>query len=247
MKSIIPDISNELIIQRTGQGIFLARPEETISNSIIKIADLQGMPFHVYFMNLDSALLKFNERGAITFNLTHADDVIGRTVRTFASKESAERSIANDHLVANNKALLVKDELYTRLDQIDFSTLSFKFPWYDRQNKVVGIFGFSLLIDKKWGVSLGDSMRLILQTGLLEPRQLTQLVPGFEYNGAYLTQRQKEIIYYMIRGKTAKQIASILDLSSRTIEHYIENIKIKTNSDSKSELIDKMIDYFIQI
>ena len=44
----------------------------------------------------------------------------------------------------------------------------------------------------------------------------------------------------MIRGKTAKEIAVILNLSPRTIEHHIENIKIKTNSDSKSELIDKM-------
>lgn len=247
MKKIIIDLNDELMIQRTNQGVTLVRPENSLSKSSIKIGDLMVMPVHVYFMNLESTLLKFNERGAMTFNLQYANDVLGKTVRYFASKETANNSIFNDHLVATNKTLLIKDELYTRLDEVDFITLTFKFPWYDNRNKLIGIFGFSLLVDNKWGISLGDSTALILQTGLLATSQLTRKIPGVEYNNIYLTQRQKEIIYHMVRGKTAKEIAVILNVSPRTIEHHIENIKIRTNSDSKSELIDKMFDYFIKI
>ncbi|MBA2710793.1 MAG: hypothetical protein H0U57_09405, partial [Tatlockia sp.] len=41
--------------------------------------------------------------------------------------------------------------------------------------------------------------------------------------------------------KTARAIASSLNRSPRTIESHIENMKNKTNSSSKSELVEKLI------
>lgn len=56
-----------------------------------------------------------------------------------------------------------------------------------------------------------------------------------------LSVRQRQILYYVILGKYSKEIAKILGLSYRTIQHYVENIKIKMNVDSRSELIEKAI------
>src|SRR3990167_7824615 len=60
-------------------------------------------------------------------------------------------------------------------------------------------------------------------------------------NSVPLTSRQGECLYYMLRGKTAKQIASILAISPRTVTDYIEHIKYKFNCHTKPELIDKAI------
>lgn len=56
-----------------------------------------------------------------------------------------------------------------------------------------------------------------------------------------LTQRQEECLFLLIRGKTTKQIANILNLSSRTVEDHIEKMKHELDCHSKSQLIEKAI------
>lgn len=51
-----------------------------------------------------------------------------------------------------------------------------------------------------------------------------------------LSQRELETLFYVLQGKTAKEVARILNLSFRTVEGYIDNIKIKYNCRTKSEL-----------
>ncbi len=64
-----------------------------------------------------------------------------------------------------------------------------------------------------------------------------------------LSQRQEECLFFLIRGKTTKQIANILNLSSRTIEDHIEKMKHKLDCFSKYQLIDKAInsDFFYYV
>jgi DNA-binding CsgD family transcriptional regulator len=57
-----------------------------------------------------------------------------------------------------------------------------------------------------------------------------------------LSRREKEICRLLIRGLTAYEVAEDLDLSRRTVEHYIENIKIKLNSDSKATMVQVSLD-----
>ena len=57
-----------------------------------------------------------------------------------------------------------------------------------------------------------------------------------------LTERQQECLSLLIRGKTAKQIANILDISLRTVEEHIIKIKQKLNCYNKSQLVEKAID-----
>lgn len=52
-----------------------------------------------------------------------------------------------------------------------------------------------------------------------------------------LSSRELDVLSYLSRGKTAKEIGMQLAISRRTVEHHIENIKIKTNCNSKAELI----------
>jgi DNA-binding CsgD family transcriptional regulator len=56
-----------------------------------------------------------------------------------------------------------------------------------------------------------------------------------------LTTRQLECLFYLLRGKTAKQIGNLLKISSRTVEHYIEGVKDAFGCVTKSDLIDYAI------
>jgi DNA-binding CsgD family transcriptional regulator len=57
-----------------------------------------------------------------------------------------------------------------------------------------------------------------------------------------LTKREQECLYYYIRGYTCKLVAKKLELSHRTVENYMENVKAKFDCHSKSELIIRAIE-----
>lgn len=55
-----------------------------------------------------------------------------------------------------------------------------------------------------------------------------------------LTQREQECIYYLTRGFTFFEIGQYLNISPRTVETHISNIKVKLNVKTRSELIAKV-------
>ena len=56
-----------------------------------------------------------------------------------------------------------------------------------------------------------------------------------------LTNREIEILRNLVLGYTFKKIASVLNISPRTVESYIEILKLKMNCNTKNDLIEKAI------
>lgn len=57
-----------------------------------------------------------------------------------------------------------------------------------------------------------------------------------------LAPKESECLFYVLRGKTVKQIAKIQNVSPRTIEDHLNNLKYKFKVQSKAELISVAID-----
>lgn len=57
-----------------------------------------------------------------------------------------------------------------------------------------------------------------------------------------LTDRQSEVLFYTLRGKTVKQIGRYLKISPRTAEEYLEQLRFKFSADNKHSLIDSAIE-----
>tara|TARA_A100001015_G_scaffold316942_1_gene432527 strand:- start:1586 stop:2005 length:420 start_codon:yes stop_codon:yes gene_type:complete len=53
----------------------------------------------------------------------------------------------------------------------------------------------------------------------------------------YFTQREAQCMYYILHGCTIVQVGERLNLSHRTVEFYVKNMKMKLNIQTKSELI----------
>lgn len=56
-----------------------------------------------------------------------------------------------------------------------------------------------------------------------------------------LSKRQAQCLQYLLEGKSAKQTANMLNLSTRTIEFYLDNMKKKMNCRTKLELAGKVM------
>lgn len=70
--------------------------------------------------------------------------------------------------------------------------------------------------------------------------QMTSNITGEEQNNTLLhrlSNREKQCLRLFLQGKTAKETASILQLSHRTIEEYLRNIKIKLQCARKRDLL----------
>jgi DNA-binding CsgD family transcriptional regulator len=60
---------------------------------------------------------------------------------------------------------------------------------------------------------------------------------GKNPSNIHLTHKESECLFYLIRGKSSKFIANAMNISCRTVEFHIDNLKHKFASRNKSELI----------
>lgn len=95
----------------------------------------------------------------------------------------------------------------------ELKLLTIKFPFY-KDGKIEGVIGVTQYVGK---IVLCNDFK------------------------ACLSKREFESISYFVNGKTMKEIADILEISPRTVEDYINNVKRKLGCNSKAEVIAKVI------
>jgi len=62
-----------------------------------------------------------------------------------------------------------------------------------------------------------------------------------ENRAAQLTAREVEVMEWMVRGKSSKQIAGILDISARTVEVHRRNVLSKMQAESLASLVQAAV------
>lgn len=233
----LPDTSKELIIHRYGNGIKLVAPEKTPRSAMKRtVAQALGLSFNVYFLTTESRLVDVNEACAAMMGATSRTAICGRPTFDFLSNKCAQRLRENDIAVIKQCKLKVIEECLEVLNtDVNNNLLSIKVPWYNEDNKIIGIFGCAFLLQKKM---LSQYLMQAAELGLLDAPKETSAEKKF----STLTQRETDTTQHLMRGLTAKGIARVLNISSRTAEKHIDNIKAKLGVRSKSELIQLLVD-----
>lgn len=135
------------------------------------------------------------------------------------------------------------------MDGVNFPAISFKYSLYSLDHKLMGIFGCSIVLTPENVGHLIASISTLAQSGLLTPQNFNQklqqgVVPGMVVNHPILSKREIECLRLLLQGKTVKLCAHELRLSPRTVEHYLENIKVKLNVKTRTQLIEKALEIF---
>jgi DNA-binding CsgD family transcriptional regulator len=173
-------------------------------------------------------------------NLSTFDHLIGRDDREIMDLGPAHICRENDQkvLLSGNGMAFIEPPAQEKSKQRKQSCISYKVPLYNRHGKTIGTFGIGYELDslhaeeailKEISFLIGPAAEAIFKQNLFSLRQ----------NKFGLSMRQLECLDLLAKGMTYKQIAANLGLSSRTIEHYIEAIKIKLNCESRHALIAK--------
>lgn len=74
-----------------------------------------------------------------------------------------------------------------------------------------------------------------------ESREYRTYFLGSEYPDVYITKREAETMFWVVQDYTNAYVAEKMDLSTRTIEFYVKNLRMKLQCKTKKELIEKIL------
>lgn len=116
--------------------------------------------------------------------------------------------------------------------------ITFKQPQYDRNQQCIGVACEAAILPVKKSTSI--LLNLIISSCSSSIKVNSQLYNYYceGHLSTRLSKRECEVFYYVLHGNTGKKIASILNLSRRTVEGYIEVLKDKLCCASRSDLVE---------
>jgi len=194
----------------------------------------------VYWKDRDGKYLGANDIFLKVSGMSSEKDVIGSTDLDQIWHEQAPLMMKNDKTIVTNECVQTWIETAKHPNGKIVHYLSHKSPLRNRGGKVIGSFGLSYGFETQdWNVDKLNEVNMVVGTTGVE--HIKRYLLTLQRDKHQLSKRQVECLYYLTKGKTYRQIAQILGISNRTVEHYIDTIKAKMNCQNKSELIEKYL------
>lgn len=184
------------------------------------------LPCSIYWKDKDGVYLDCNN---YLKKKMAVGPVKGGTDYDAFNKESANQIRSNDIDVMQQKHTLIKQENLVLPDDKTIVVMSSKKPIIDEGGEAIGVLGMSFdiaLLQSNRARQASSGACLILQD---------------KWKNIYLTRRQAECAYYLCQGKTVKEIAAKLEISPRTVEVFLKQLKIKFGCYKRSALIEVLL------
>jgi len=200
---------------------------------------IESLPDPVFWQDLNLVIQGCNKHIAKLFGFNTTDAMVGTTPLEFRCKaaESAPKFMELDKRVIETQQIINSIIIDTFVDDTMATYLVKKSAIFDN-GRVVGVLSQGIPLNQNTqlvdiGVHLAriDAKRHSNQTACY---MLKDQVDDFK-----LSNREIECLFYLMRGKTMREIADLLFLSPRTAEFHVNGIKQKMNCQTKAELIEK--------
>lgn len=201
--------------------------------------DIANLPFHLYWKDRKGKYLGSNHAQANDAGYKDGKDILGLTDSDLRWSSYAPQLRKHDEEVMIKRESKTFFEHTTFPDGDKLKALSYKFPLRGHNKKIIGIIGLSFVIDDQLIIDLNqfDMLRINgTKDGFSPAASICKKVQS-----KVLTNRQKQCLHYLVKGYAIKEIAAELNLSPRTIGHYLDAIKDKLDCNSRAELIIKGI------
>lgn len=192
-----------------------------------------------------SSLVAGNRNALKLLGFNDLDEMAGKKYLEMKCKAA---EFANQYHIEDEKVVLHKETLsilyYLKFaDDRNHLLYAKKGPLISPSNNETLIFSQAYFLNDK---HITRFLQQVIEFDI--KRYHNQTSPGCYYfvennvGSLKLPKQQHACLYYLLRGKTAKQIGQQLSLSTRTTEYYIDILKNKFKCETKSQLIEHAIE-----
>ncbi len=199
---------------------------------------INQFPGMVGYLDNQHKVLMLNQTAIKLLGFRSLEHAIGKTSFDIPSKaaECAEQYILQDDFVLNNEKSLQVIDISEYSDGSIHIWLTTKSLLRDDAGNKTGVCYYAHELNL---ALLNQLFSRVLELPSSAKPRTYWLNQGGYLN--LLSDRQQECLYYLIRGKSCREISIILSISQRTVETHTEEIKNKLGCQTKSELIEKAI------
>jgi DNA-binding CsgD family transcriptional regulator len=111
--------------------------------------------------------------------------------------------------------------------------LSTKKAWYNAEGEIIGTVFHCIELQNSLAKRLYE---LLAYNGKPALYHINGLASEHD-----LTEREAACLFFLLRGHTAKSMATRLSISAKTIEYYLEQLKVKLKCHSRQALIERAL------
>lgn len=204
---------------------------------------LRQLPGMIVVMDKNSRFLYSNKYTAQMFGYKDEDNMVG--IDAYGMKcpavESAPQFIRQDKMVMETGIEITMLDIHTYANGENKILITKKSP-YIFENEIAGSIchcteiNAELLSHVCAALIQSDKNYYSKQNG--NNRSYILSKPNLHKQ---LTDREMDCIFYLLRGNTMKKIAKHLNISPRTVETHLEQIKYKLNCANKSEIVEQCL------
>lgn len=201
-------------------------------------------PGFLGILTLESKLLTVNKTGLEWIGFNSNDSIVDVGYENLRCKaaEDAALFVWQDELVKRSNYPIYFLGCYCYAEENWRTIFGKKYLIQDENNQDVGIVS---QFDDISRYQLVDVSRFVIAASQKfidkkRGQQFCFLLNDYIQDYKFST-RELECLFFVLRGKTNKGIAGLLNLSPRTVESYIDQIKFKMGCLTREELIEKSI------
>jgi len=205
---------------------------------------IDQMPGLFVVLDKQSRFMMANNSAKQWTGFKSTDEMIGKTYHEMPCKASEQHEdfVTQDRLILNNKGHGQILGLYCYADNDWKAVFAEKYPLKNAEGEIIAL---ATHISDITHSNIIDISRFLQLTTNKYPVKFRKKQNGFLIQSRYpditLSKRQNECLFFLLRGKSNREIAKLLSISVRTVEHYIEAIKRMMDCTSKSQLVEKAI------
>lgn len=177
------------------------------------------LPGFVFYKTLHSVYIGCNQAMSDLVGLCHPQNIAGKIDAELFDNDKLVAQYLTDDAITLREGSLTMLELTQDKNGKSLTVLTTKQVYYDEACNPAGIIVQASIVPQK------------ITHNFFARKKVIQAYKG-------LTVKESEVVYYLMQGYTAKNIATILTCSYRTIEKHIENIKTKLALSSKKAILD---------
>lgn len=196
--------------------------------------------YHAHFIakNHDGIIIQANDLLAKYYGVDSIDAILGQNAYNLLPEKEVNLIMSNDTTVINGKPI---PYLFYETC-INNECMSIKTQLLDSCNNIVGVGAINFYF---YQTVFKDIVTLINELFFLTP--ITSSVKHIYVSNIHqfdrLTPRERDCVNCLSQGKTCKEIARRFNISYRTVEKHVENVKNKLKCYRRSDIVSKIFEY----